>query len=114
MPIAYEPPPISVENTSGRKARVVLCRLDLVVTRVPTYALDMDKPIVLISMEPLNGAALCRVPGCGQRASVLINRYFNAEAWDSHSSGPLCKQHFLKSRQKWTDCEVHGSDDWLA
>ena len=65
--------------------------------------------LVLIAMEPLKGSALCRVPGCKERASVQINRYFDPDdscSWDAHSSGPFCQKHFEKVQKAWSDAEV--------
>jgi hypothetical protein len=52
------------------------------------------KDIVLIDMQPLSGLVLCRVPGCGHKASVQINPYFGLDdvrSWDARSSGPVCQ-----------------------
>jgi hypothetical protein len=65
--------------------------------------------IVLIAMEPLKGSVLCRVPGCGHKASVQINRYFgldDARSWDARSSGPVCKTHLSKLQEHWAACDV--------
>ena len=65
--------------------------------------------IVLIAMEPLKGSVLCRVPGCGHKASVQINHYFgldDSRSWDARSSGPVCKTHLSKLQEHWAACDV--------
>lgn len=64
------------------------------------------KNIVLITLEPMKGSVLCRIPGCGNKATVQLNRYFGVETWDARSSGPVCEQHLAKFQEEWSDCEI--------
>jgi len=64
--------------------------------------------IVLLEMEPVKDAAPCRVPGCGRKAFVHVNRYLDAaeeESADLGCSGLFCQFHLSTLQADWIDPE---------